>query len=222
MNNKKKFKYEDLKPGDRIRRLIEEFVAPEISKIGFKLLKSELTFKRKVGDFTQEIYFAKNRRNFGSIVVSFWTILSVKSNFYTKWHEKTYGFKPMNNFVGSSYDSHLNKWNADYWDGYQYDLTKFDTIELMNDLTKNILTVGIPYLNKISDWESAADYFFNEEIWMHAAKIFDFYIIANQPNKAVETQKIIESYFKELDPIDVPKKRFEEIKIRKDYLLNRI
>ena len=99
---------------------------------------------------------------------------------------------------------------------------QFDTIELMNDLTKNILTVGIPYLNKISDWESAADYFFNEGLWRHAAKIFDFYILVDQPYMAEETQKIIENYFKELDPNDVPSKRFEEIKIRKDYLLNRI
>ena len=40
--------------------------------------------------------------------------------------------------------------------------------------------------------------------------------------KAMETQNIIEKYFKELDINDVPKERFEEIKIRKDYLQHRL
>lgn len=221
MFNRKKFKYTDLPPCDRIRKLIEEFVEPELAKLGFKLLKSELTFKRKVGEFTQEIYFAKNQRNSGNTVVSFWTILSVKSNFYVKWHEKTYGFKPMNEFVDSWYDNHIKTWNTEYWNGGQYDLTTFDNVKLMTDLTKNILNIGIPILNKISDWESAADYLFKEERWMHAAKIFDFYIISNQRNKAIESQNTIEKYFKTLAIKDVPKERFEEIKIRKDYLQQR-
>lgn len=222
MFNRKKFKYTDLPPGDRIRKLLEEFVEPELTKLGFKLLKSELTFKRKIGEFTQEIHFSKNQWNFGNSVVSFWTILSVKSNFYVKWHKETYGFKPINEFVDSWYDNHIKTWNSEFWDGGQYDLTKFDNVKLMTDLTKNILNIGIPILNKISDWESAADYLFKKERWMHAAKIFDFYIISNQPKKAMETQNIIEKYFKELDINDVPKERFEEIKIRKDYLQQRL
>ncbi|KAB1154244.1 hypothetical protein F7018_14830 [Tenacibaculum aiptasiae] len=92
----------------------------------------------------------------------------------------------------------------------------------MTDLTKNILNIGIPILNKISDWESAADYLFKEQRWMDAAKIFDFYIISNQPKKAMKTQNIIEKYFNELDINNVPKERFEEIKIRKDYLQHRV
>ena len=218
MFNRKKFKYTDLPPGDRIRKLLEEFVEPELTKLGFKLLKSELTFKRKIGEFTQEIHFSKNRWNFGSSVVSFWTILSVKSKFYVKWHEETYGVKPMNDFIDSWYDSHIKTWNSEFWDGDQYDLTKFDNVQLMTDLKNNIMNIGIPILNTVSDWKSGADYLFEKERWMHAAKIFDFYIISNEPKKAIETQKVIEKYFNELDSENVPKERFEEIKIRKDYL----
>ena len=216
MFKRKKFKYSDLKPGDRIRKLVEEYVEPELSAIGFKLLKSELTFKRKIGNFTQEIYFAKNQRNFGNTVVSFWTILSVKSNFYVKWHEKTYGFKPMNEFIDSWYDNHIKTWNSEYWNGGQYDLTKFDNVKLMNDLTKNILNIGIPLLNEASDWETAADYQVRNQKFGFISKIFDFYVIADKKQKAIEALQFAEDFFKSLE--DVPEERFEEIKVKKDYL----
>jgi len=220
MFRRKKFKYTDLKPGDRIRKLIEEFVEPELTKLGFKLLKSELTFKRKVGDFTQEIYFAKNQRNFGNTVVSFWTILSVKSNFYVKWHEKTYGFKPMNEFINSWYDNQIKTWNSEFWNGGHYDLTEFDNIKLMTDLTKNILSIGIPLLNQVSDWEGGADYQMRNERYGFISKIFDFYVLADKKEKAIESIQIAEDYFKSVE--DVPNERFEEIKVKKDYLQQRL
>lgn len=206
-------KYSELKPGERIRKLIEEFVQPKLTPLGFKLLKSELTFKRKVGDFTQEIYFAKNQRNFGNTIVCFWTILSVKSNYYVKWHEKTYGFKAMNEFVESWYDNHIKTWNTDYWNGGQYDLTEFDNVKLMNDLTKNILTIGIPLLDKVSEWESAADNLMERQRFGFISKIFDFYILAGKEEKAIESIKTAEDYFNSV--ADVPSERFEEIKLKK-------
>jgi hypothetical protein len=213
-------KYEDLKPGERIRKLIEEFVEPELTQLGFKLLKSELTFKRKIGNFTQEIYFAKNQRNFGNTIVSFWTILSVKSNYYLKWHEKTYGIKPMNEFIQSWYDNHIKTWNSDYWSAGKYDLTKFDNNKLMNDLKKNILTIGIPLLDKNSNWENAGDNLMENERFGFVSKIFDFYILAGKKEKAIESINTIEKYFKKAN--DYPQEIFEEIEMRKDYLQHRI
>ena len=213
MFNRKKFKFTELPPGDRIRKLIEEFVEPELSKIGFKLLKSELTFKRKIGDFTQEIYFAKNQRNFGNTIVCFWTILSVKANYYVNWHEKTYGFKPMNEIVESWYDNHIKTWNSAYWNGGQYDLAQFDNVKLMDDLTKNILTIGIPLLDKVSDWEKAADDLMERQRFGFISKIFDFYILAGKKEKAMESLNTVENYFNNVE--DVPTERFDEIKLRK-------
>jgi hypothetical protein len=220
MFTRKKMKYEDLKPGERIRKLIEEFVEPELTQLGFKLLKSELTFKRKIGNFTQEIYFAKNQRNFGNTIVSFWTILSVKSNYYLKWHEKTYGIKPMNEFIQSWYDNHIKTWNSDYWSAGKYDLTKFDNNKLMNDLKKNILTIGIPLLDKNSNWENAGDNLMENERFGFVSKIFDFYILAGKKEKAIESINTIEKYFKKAN--DYPQEIFEEIEMRKDYLQHRI
>jgi hypothetical protein len=216
MFTRNKMKYEELKPGDRIRKLIEEFVKPELTQLGFKLLKSELTFKRKIGNFTQEIYFAKNQRNFGNTIVSFWTILSVKSNYYVKWHEKEYGIKPMNEFVQSWYDNHIKSWNSNYWNSGKYDLTEFDNIKLMKDLKKNILTIGIPLLDKVSNWENAGDNLMENERFGFVSKIFDFYILAGKKEKAIESLKKIEEYFKSVN--DFPQEISEEIERRKDYL----
>lgn len=216
MFKRRKFKYTDLKPGDRIRKLIEEYVEPEMSKHGFKLLKSELTFKRKINDFTQEIYFAKNQRNFGSSIVKFWTIISVKSNFYVKWHEKTFGFKPMNEFVNSWYDSHISSWSSKYRNGGHYDLAKYDNIKLMNELNRNILEIGVPMLNEVSDWEQAANNLMTNKQYGFISKVFDFYLLAGKKNKAIESISLVEEYFNSIQ--DAPIERFEEIKIRKDYL----
>ncbi len=218
MSERKRMKYIYLKPGERIRRLIEEFVEPEMAKLGFKLLKSKLIFKRKKGGFTQEIYFAKNQRNFGNVVVSFWAILSITSNFYVKWHEKTYGFKPLNNYVESWYDSHIKDWESAYRNVTQYDLTKYDNVELMEDLTKNLLNIGVPLLNEVSDWEGAANYLMSKERYGFIAKIFDFYLLADKKDKGIEALQIAENYFKSVDIDDVPQERFEEIKIRREHL----
>ena len=213
-------KYANLKPSDRIRKLIEEFIEPNLSEHGFKLLKSKLTFKRTKGNFTQEIHISKNRWNIGDSVVSFWTVLFVKSNFYVKWHTETYGFKPMNEIIDSWYDNDIKEWNSEYWDGGQYDLTQFDNIDLMNDFNKNILNVGIPLLDKTSDWESAADYLMEKEHYGSISKIFDFYIIANKKEKAVNSLETAERYFQNVG--DVPQERFKEIELKKDYLQQRI
>jgi len=216
MFKRKKFKYSDLPPGDRIRKLMEEYVAPELSKIGFKLLKSKLTLKRKIGNFTQEIHISKSDRNFGNTVVCFWAILSVNSNFYVKWHEKTYGIKPINEIIDAWYDNHIETWKSKYRSGTKYDLTQFDNVKLMNDLTKNILNIGVPLLNEVANWESAADYLLKHQKFGSISKIFDAYILANKKEKAIQSLHIAEEFFKTYE--DVPEERLTEIKIRKDYL----
>ena len=54
-----------------------------------------------------------------------------------------------------------------------------DNIKLMNDLTKNILNIGIPLLNEASDWETAADYQVRNQKFGFISKIFDFYRLKN-------------------------------------------
>ena len=69
--------YQDLPPGDRIRKLFEEKVEPFLSEYGFKFIKSKNLFKRKVGQLTQEIYIAKSKWNRADEECSFWLIFSV-------------------------------------------------------------------------------------------------------------------------------------------------
>ena len=219
MFGRKKFKYTDLPPGDRIRKLVEEYLQEFLENKGFKLLKSELTFKRKIGDFTQEIYFPKSRHNFGKTNVDFWIILSVNSRTYVKWHKKQYGFEPINDFVHSWYNKHIDEWKTEFREVH-YDLAKFDNAKLMEDIKRNLENIGIPLLEKVSDWEKASDYMVQREEFAYIAKIFDFYIIANRIDKAIESLSLAENCYKKYE--NVPNERFEEIKLRKDYLQQRV
>lgn len=214
MFKRKRLLYRDLKPGDRIRKLVEEYIEPEMSKHGFMLLKSDLTFKRKIDGFTQEIHIAKHQRNVGSTHVKFWVIISVKSTLYAKWHEKSYGVKPLNDIVNSWYDNQLTSWSIKYKKAGHYDLVKFDNVKLMMELTKNITEVGIPMVNDISDWEKAADYIMREKQYGDFSKAFDFYVLAGRANKAHESISFVEGHFESIK--NVPIERFEEIKLRKN------
>jgi hypothetical protein len=59
-NPKINFFQPDLKPSDRIEKLLIEFILPEMLKFDFKYLKSEMCFKRNCGEFVNKISFQKN------------------------------------------------------------------------------------------------------------------------------------------------------------------
>src|SRR6478736_469573 len=75
--------YEDLSPGDRIRKLFEDFIEKDLSEKRFKLLKSDICFKRKIGDFTQEISVSRSKWNSSNTVVNFWINICIKADNYS-------------------------------------------------------------------------------------------------------------------------------------------
>ena len=100
-------------PGDRIQKLFEEKIEPFLIKDGFKFVKSKNLFKRKVGQFTQEIYIAKDKWNRADEVCSFWIIFNVLADNYNQWHKQNYGVPPLNNAVTGFYDNHLKNWKTE-------------------------------------------------------------------------------------------------------------
>jgi len=206
-------KYSDLVPGERIEKLVREYLQPDLVKLDFKPLKSELTFKRTKNDFVQEIHVTKSRMNYGKVNVNFWLIFSVRSHKYAKWHKRQYGYDPMNDFIISNYDSHFKSWKSKYR-STQYDLAKFDNIHLMKDIRSKMLRIGIPILDEVSDWERAADYMVAREQFGYISKIFDFYVIADKIKEAKNSLTLAETCFSKIE--NVPEERFDEIKIRKN------
>lgn len=185
----------DLKSGDRIHAIIQEYIFPDLEKIGFKLAKSPLTIKRKVGDFVQEIYFQKNKYNSGSDVVSFLPHFNVTSKVYVKWCKDKYGVEPINEYIKGASANYIPNWDKKYFDGGWYDFATHDNLEIVKAFKDNINNKGLPYLNVLSDKQSAIDYIMRQNLFYYTAPmLFDFAFMLNDKALAEKILKWFMDY----------------------------
>src|ERR1035437_4262904 len=125
-----KYLFTDLKAGDRIDKVIETYIFPDLEKLGFKLSKSKpLKITRSINDFEQEIFFQKCKDN-GTELVAFLPHFSVRCKTYKKWHKNKYGietrYKKEDDLI-LGYKAHAHDipgWTNDYFGALWYDLTK--------------------------------------------------------------------------------------------------
>ena len=82
--------YPELKPGERIVKLIKEFLEPELSKEGFVFFKSKMQFTKLHDIFEYDIYFSRSKYNSGNQCVRFDVLLSVSSPKYASWEKEFY------------------------------------------------------------------------------------------------------------------------------------
>ena len=211
-----RLKYTNLPPAQRIRKLAAECMEPDLNALGFQLLKSDITFKRKKEGFSQEIHFSLNNRNSGSSMVDFWLILSVRSSFYAKWHLDTYHQEAMNDSINSWDSINHTELETRYSKLGHYDLTRHDNVKLMASIREMLMQGGIELLDRSSDWQGAADQLMEEKKYGAVAKIFDFHVLSGNIERAADSLQFIEDHYRKLDQI--PEKRFEEIRIRRAYL----
>jgi Domain of unknown function (DUF4304) len=201
--------YQDLTPGDRIKRLFEEKVDPYLTKQGFKFIRSKNLFKRKVGQLTQGIYIAKSKWNRTEGACSFWLIFSVLADNYNQWHKQYYGKLPLNNAVTSFYHNHLKNWKTKYKLD-KYDLSKQDNIKVFEEIKGNLEKLILPLFDKFSDYEKSADKLMQDREYWWAAKIYDFYLIAGKVDKAKQALIAGKEYYDKIaDPQKEPLDAFE-------------
>lgn len=203
--------YHDLPPGDRIKKLFEEKIAPHLTKHGFRFLKSKSLFKRKVGQFTQEISISKSKWNKADEVCCFWLVFSVNADTYNGWHFEKYGTHPLNNCVTSFYHNHLKNWKTEYKLD-KYDLSKQDNPKVLQEIKENLEKLVLPLFDKFSNYEQSADTLIqNKEFWW-AAKIYDYYLISGKLDKAKQALLAGKEYYdKQVDP---QKEFFEAFELR--------
>ncbi|MUU79868.1 DUF4304 domain-containing protein [Winogradskyella endarachnes] len=178
-----------MKPRELITTNIVEYLSDPLSEIGFKFLKSSLSFKRKKGDFEQKINFQLNRYNQENVNAEFWALLGVESRTYSKWFEKEYGIKPVNNSLAG-----VSCWNIPNWKQVIINNQEQLHFELINEkernnvmttLKENILNIGIPYLNDLSNWERSANRIIEKELGGRHSVACDFFLIENNKEKAL-------------------------------------
>lgn len=180
-----KYLFVDLKPGERIYKVIHEYIYPELEKIGFKMSKSPLIIKRKVDEFEQEIYFQKRSLNHANQIVAFRPHLNVTSKFYSKWYFQKYGVTRMNEYIMGSPADYVPGWDKKYLDNCWYDLAVHHNLEIVELLKMNIITKGLPYLNTFSNKQSAIDFILNSNSFYYTAPmLFDFAFMLGDKKQA--------------------------------------
>lgn len=155
--------------------------------MGFKFSKSTLTFKRKMNGFVQIINFQLNRYNEEHVCAEFWTSFGVSSKIYSKWHKNEFGEEPINDSLGGAMDWNIKGWEFPIIDNKrELHFQIIDENERENVLTvlkQNFLNIGIPYLDKLSNWENAAYALVENECSHYKAS--DFFLIAGNRDQAL-------------------------------------
>ncbi|MET3028355.1 DUF4304 domain-containing protein [Flavobacterium sp. UW10123] len=176
-----------MKPKDLILASIEKTLLDPLEQIGFTFSKNSLTFKRKVKDFVQTIHFQSNRNNQENVCVEFWTSFGVSSQKYSKWHQIEFGEIPVNNSVGGAMDWNIKNWEFpiinDKRELHFQIVHEKERENVLTVLKNNILNIGIPFLDTLSNWENAGNKLI-EEKWFHY-KACDFFLIAGNNEKAL-------------------------------------
>jgi hypothetical protein len=214
----KKYIFSDLKPADRIHKVIETYIFPDLEKIGFKMSKSPLTLTRKVGDFKQEIYFSKNKWNNGNNVVSFDLYFGVTSSKYVKWHNIKYGSQLLNDSILGSNAYSIPNWSHEYFKDRWYDLAKDDNMEIIKYLKSNIEKIGLPYLELLSDKQSVIDFIIGQNSYYYTAPmLFDFAFMLNDRSQAEKILTWFNDYKNNSDSI-FKAQTLKDVEIRQEIL----
>ena len=180
-----------MKPRDLIKNSLEVKIAPELLKLNLTFSKSALKFSRKWNDFTHTIDISSSKWNAEDVIVEFWTGYSVSSKKFVKWYLNEYGEKPPNDSVAGEVDWNLKDWSYPKYKTFfrnGFDLAdKNDRERVLDILLSNIVNIGIPFLEKHSDWKVAAERLVEKKLFHSRAS--DFYLIAGDKRKAYQCLK---------------------------------
>lgn len=180
-----------MKPRDAVRKALEMYVVPRLARLNFTFAPSTLSLMRKREMYRQIITCELDRWNMEDISASFGLRFSVRSAFYNKWHQNNFGDRPPNDALASELYMNLKGWMHAKPNVAHAERVEIEMLKLMED----ILDRGLPFLEKYSDWENAAQRLVKGR-WMWA-KACDFYVIAGNREKARETLELAERNWKE-------------------------
>jgi hypothetical protein len=183
LNRKNNQLYADLKPGERIEKLLVEYLEPILETKGFNYLKSQKEFKKKNDFFDFHVSWCGSRLNTGNEIVKFNIFINVFSPKYRKLEFKFYELtnRSVNAIDGSSV-YYIKGWDKKYYDSW-YDLTNYDNHKLMDHIRTNIKNIAFTFFDNYTSFETAIKKL-NEDPITNFEKIIDFYIIQNKWEEA--------------------------------------
>lgn len=187
-----------MKPRDLLKKNLLRNVAPVVEPLGFNYSPSQLHFSRNHHGTRQTFRFALSKWNFDDRC-TFWSIWGVTSKSYANWYGKLWSEPPVNNALGGDLDCNLSGWEFGedhYFHLYNIEADKDE----IDRLIKNILLVGIPFLDRVSTWEGAAEHLLEHKFMYH--RVADFLTIAGKPERAKDVLLEGIKQYEELGRID--------------------
>ncbi len=181
------FLYADLKPGDRIHKIIEEYIYPDLKNKGFKLKKSPLSLIRTLGQLEQTIHFQKNLHNSGNVTAAFDISFHISFKSYKTWHLEKYNKSIINEAVASvKYGRDIPNWSNDFTSSLWYDLAQTDNVKIIDVLKNNINNYGLKYLDSYSDFQTSINTIKEKNLFYQTPLIYDFCVFLNDKKQAAE------------------------------------
>jgi len=174
--------FEMMKPKELLITRLQEHIVPFMEERGFRFSKSQVHFRRKVGQVCQNIAVCSDRYNTADNC-TFWTMWSANAPEYLEWYRKQWSDeKPSGDTLGD-----LADWNIPGWSrgpaGPRYTLTNTaEDAAVLASFRTDIENAGLPWLERISTWEGAAEHF-RKQRWRYD-KASDFLLIAGHLEEA--------------------------------------
>lgn len=200
-----------MKPRDILLDAFEPVLIPYMEGIGFRFAPSRLKFSRTVEGVKQTVHISLSKWNFKGNC-QFWSMWGASSKRYRAWYKEQWGELPDNDALGGCADWNIPGWDRACCEHFNLRGKMCDELEI-RCLIENIESVGLPYLDRISSLEGAA----NElvaGIWMFD-KAADFLLMAGNKQRAREALELGIQRFSDEGVVD----NFEELPRLKERLI---
>lgn len=149
---------------------------------GFSYVRSKFTYKRKSGDFIQQIWVILSHYNTQQSI-HFSSAFHVTSPKYNRWLKQK-GREKFSGYLVGCMDWNIPRWREPGDHATSLDFSAPDSRQVvLASWLRRCLSAGIPYLDGLSTWEGAADDLIRcRWDWNRAA---DCYLIAGRSDRAV-------------------------------------
>jgi hypothetical protein len=170
-----------MKPRDVFLAGVQAHLIAPFRERGFKFRRSRLDFVRLTPTGVhQSVSFQLSRWN-QEDDCEFWSSWGASARAYTEWFVEQWNQPPTSNFLGGLADWNIPGWNPGPGEHLHLRNQSAD-IEVWRTFLDSAVGVGFPFLERISNWEGAAEQLRSER-W-HFDRAADFLLIGGAPERA--------------------------------------
>ena len=170
-------------PKDILLSAFEKLISPGLEELGFKYTRSSFAYSRKINGFTQRISIRLSTRNTQE-GMRFSSAFNVASPAYNKWLRQ-HAREGFDGYLGGCTDWNIPGWPVESDNSVSFDFTRPDRRPaVLEDWFHRCVSVGIPYLNKLSSWEGLATELLRWKWqWDRAA---DYFVMSGDTKMAIQ------------------------------------